>query len=61
MNLYVCGRYIGAAYMDTDTVLKFGTSEGLYISIKTLIGNSKEHISFVSVGVLVRVVVLYVS
>ena len=50
---------MGAAYMDTDTVLKFGTSEGLYISINDR--KSKEHISFVSVGVLVRVVLLYVS
>ena len=54
-------RYMGADYMDTDTVLKSVMSEGLYISTKTLIGNSKEHISFVSVGVLVRMVVLYVS
>ena len=42
--------------MGADTVLKFGMSEGLYLSMKTLIGISKDHISFVSVGVLVWVV-----
>ena len=50
---------MGTDYIDKGTVLKFGMSKSLYITMKTLIGNFKKHINFVSVGVLLRMVLLY--
>ena len=42
--------------MGVDIVLKFGTNEDLYITLKTLTGISKFLFSFVSMGVLVYLV-----
>ena len=47
------GRYIGRENAGGDIVLKFGMNEGLYVTLKTLIGIFKFLISFVSMWVLV--------